>query len=171
MLTSSGPRMDAVTGGSWIHCISREVRHRMVSTCDENSIITQSRSAAVVVVTALLDDGAPARRFDGPCVRRLSTHPSEGRRGVARVSGRRHRPSSPASPHERVSSSSIVISTVALARMLRHHLTTGDLRCSLPGEWSPAGHIGTPRASLSTSSADQADADRPQKPTAQLRES
>ena len=35
----------------------------MVSTCDENSIITQSRSAAVVVVMALLDDGAPARPF------------------------------------------------------------------------------------------------------------
>ena len=46
----------------------------------------------------------------------------------------------------------------ALARMLRHHLTTGDLRCSLPHEWSPAGHIGTPRASLSTFSADQANA-------------
>ena len=39
----------------------------MVSTCDENSIITQSRSAAVVVVTALLDDGASASVLTAMC--------------------------------------------------------------------------------------------------------
>ena len=49
-----------------------------MSTCDENSIITQSRSAAVVVVTALLDDGAPALPF-------CNGHVSVGR---ARISTR-----------------------------------------------------------------------------------
>ena len=49
-----------------------------MSTCDENFIITQSRGVAVVVVTALLDDGAPALPF-------CNGHVSVGR---ARISTR-----------------------------------------------------------------------------------